>query len=36
MGRRNTRMKARRLDLGLQSLLSLSEKLQQQWSPMIE
>ncbi len=36
MGRRNTRMKARRLDFGLQSLLELSEKLEQQWSPMIE
>ncbi len=36
MGQRNTRMKARRLDFGLQSLLELSEKLEQQWSPMIE
>ena len=36
MGRRNTRMKPRRLDFGFQSLLGLSEKLAQQWSSVIE
>jgi hypothetical protein len=29
-------MKARRLDFGHQSLIELSEKQEQQWSPMIE
>jgi hypothetical protein len=36
MGRRNTRMKPRRLRFGLQSLLELSGELAQQWFSMID